>query len=218
MLQPFSFMTALFVGRPMKTFSVFVLGILLFMRPVVVIAGVPQDQLRQSVDKLVAILNDPGLKKEDKKNERREKLKEVIYQRFDFTEMAKRALGPHWQQRSPAEQQEFVKLFTGLLENAYLDKIESYNGEKVQYLNETADNNYTEVDTKIVGSNGQEFSVNYRLSNENGEWKVYDVIIENIGLVHNYRSQFDRVLAKSSFEELLQTMREKGFGTAGKKS
>src|SRR5438128_315161 len=119
----------------MKTLSAVGLGILLLMHPVLVVAEAPEDQVRQTVDKLLAILNNPQLRGEDKKEERRKKLREVVYPRFDFTEMAKRSLGLHWQRRSPEEQQEFVKLFTNLLEGAYLDKIESYNGEKVQYLN-----------------------------------------------------------------------------------
>jgi phospholipid transport system substrate-binding protein len=179
------------------------------MQPVLVAAGAPGDQVRQTVDKLLAILADPQLRGEDKENERREELRKVLYSRFDFTEMAKSALGPHWQRRSPEEQKEFVELFTSLLEGAYLDKIESYNGEKVQYLNETVDNDYAEVDTKIVDNHGQPFSVNYRLRNGGGDWKVYDVVLENVSLVNNYRSQFNRVLAKSSFEELLKTMKEK---------
>jgi phospholipid transport system substrate-binding protein len=202
----------------MKTLSALGLGILLLMQPVLVAAGAPGDQVRQTVDKLLAILNNPQLRGEDKKNERREKLREAIYPRFDFTEMAKRSLGPHWQRRSPEEQKEFVELFTSLLEGAYLDKIESYNGEKVQYLNETVDNDYAEVDTKIVDNNGQQFSVNYRLHNVGGDWKVYDVVIENVSLVNNYRSQFNRMLAKSSFEELLKTIREKKFSAPDKKS
>jgi phospholipid transport system substrate-binding protein len=193
----------------MKTLSAVGLGILLLMQPVLVAAEAPGDQVRQTVDKLLAILNNPQLRGEDKKNERREELRKVLYSRFDFTEMAKRSLGPHWQRRSPEEQKEFVELFTSLLEGAYLDKIESYNGEKVQYLNETVDNDYAEVDTKIVDNHGQPFSVNYRLRNGGGDWKVYDVVIENVSLVNNYRSQFNRVLAKSSFEELLKTMKEK---------
>jgi phospholipid transport system substrate-binding protein len=185
------------------------LGILLLTHPVSVAAGAPGDQVRQTVDKLLAILADPQLRGAGKENERREELRKVLYARFDFTEMAKRALGPHWQRRSPEEQKEFVGLFTSLLEGAYLDKIESYNGEQVQYLTETVENDYAEVDTKIVDNHGQPFSVNYRLRNGGGDWKVYDVGIENVSLVNNYRSQFTRVLAKSSFEELLKTMKEK---------
>src|SRR6266542_2773504 len=175
----------------MKTLSTVGLGmLLLLMGSVWVAAGVPGDQVRQTTDKLLAILKDPQLKGESKKNERRDKLKELIYQRFDFTEMARRSLGSEWRRRSLEEQKEFVKLFTGLLERAYLDNIESYNGEKFQYLKEQEDNNHAQVDTKIIDHKGQEFSINYRLHKVNGDWKVYDVVIAEISLVNNYRSQF----------------------------
>jgi phospholipid transport system substrate-binding protein len=202
----------------MKTLSIVGLGILLLVQSAWVAAGVPGDQVRQTADKLLAILTDPQLKGESKKTERREKLKEVIYQRFDFTEMAKRSLGSEWQRRSPEEQKEFVKLFTDLLERAYLDQIESYNGEKFQYLKEREDNNYAQVDTKIIDNKGREFSVSYRLLNRNGDWKVYDVVIEDISLVNNYRSQFNRVLAKSPYEQLVKTMKEKTFSVGSPKS
>ena len=179
------------------------------MRPVSVAAGAPEDQVRQSVDKLLAILSDPRLKQEGKKNERREELKKVIYQRFDFTEMARRSLGPEWRRHTPEEQKEFVKLFTDLLERAYLDRIESYNGEKVQYLGEREDHSYAEVQTKLVNNKGQEFSINYRLHNVNGDWKVYDVVGEDISVVNNYRAQFSHVLASSSYQELIHRMKEK---------
>ena len=194
----------------MKTLSTVGLGmLLLLMGSVWAAAGVPGDQVRQTADKLLAILKDPQLKGESTKSERRDKLKEVIYQRFDFTEMAKRSLGSEWRRRSPEEQKEFVKLFTDLLERAYLDQIESYNGEKFQYLTEREDNNYAKVDTKIIDNKGREFSVSYRLLNRHGDWKVYDVVIENVSLVNNYRSQFNRVLTTSSYEELVNRMRGK---------
>ena len=196
----------------MKTLSTVGLAILLLVQSVWVAAGVPGDQVRQTADKVLAILKDPQLKGESKKNERRDKLREVIYQRFDFTEMARRSLGSEWRRRSAEEQKEFVKLFTGLLERAYLDNIESYNGEKFRYLKEQEDNNHAEVDTKIIDNKGQEFSVNYRLHNMNGDWKVYDVVVEEISLVNNYRAQFSRVLASSSYQELVRTMKEKTLG------
>jgi len=195
----------------MKTLSVMGLAILLLLRePVCAVAGVPGDQVRQTADKLLAILKDPQLKGGNKKSERRDKLKEVLYQRFDFTEMAKRSLGSEWRRRSPEEQKEFVKLFTDLLERAYLDKIESYNGEDIQYLKEREeDNDYAQVDTKLVDNKGQEFAINYRLYNMKGNWKVYDVVIENVSIVNNYRAQFTRVLASSSYEELINRMKGK---------
>jgi phospholipid transport system substrate-binding protein len=193
--------------------------ILLIVAPdMPVSAGEPTDQLRQSVDSLLGVLKSSDLKGEAKAKERRQKLREIIYPRFDFTEMAKRALGSHWQRRNPEEQKEFVKLFTSLLEEAYLDTIESYKGEKVQYLNERLDQNFAQIDTKITDPQGQEYSINYRLHNVGGEWKIYDVVIENISLVNNYRAQFNRILGKSSYEELIAAMKEKKLSAPSKKS
>ena len=202
----------------MKTLSAVGLGILLLIQAVDVASGTPGEQMRQSVDRLLTILKDPQLKGESKKNERRAKLKEVIYQRFDFTEMAKRSLGSEWRRRSPEEQKEFVKLFTDLLERAYLDQIESYKGEKIQFLKELDGENYADVATKIIDNKGQEYSVNYPLHKVSGDWKVYDVVIEDISLVNNYRSQFSRVLAKSSYEELVSTMKGKTLIPPGTKT
>jgi phospholipid transport system substrate-binding protein len=202
----------------MKTFSAFALAILLLMQPVFADAGVAADQLRQTIDQVLAILKDPQLKGDRKKNERREKLRQVLSRRFDFTEMAKRSLGSHWRRLTAEQQKEFVKLFTRLLEDAYLDKIESYNGEKVQFLKERQDDTYAEVETKIIDNSGQAFSVDYRLHNVNGNWQVYDVIIEDISLVNNYRSQFNRVLSRSSYEELLERMRERKLSAPGTKN
>jgi phospholipid transport system substrate-binding protein len=196
----------------MKRMAAFGLGIFLFMQPVSVAAGAPGDQVRQTVDKLLAILKDPRLKQEGKKNERREELKKVIYQRFDFTEMARRSLGPEWRHHTPEEQKEFVQLFTDLLERVYLQRIESYNDQKVRFLNEREDSSSAQVDTKIVDNKGQEFSVNYLLDNVNGDWKVYDVVIEDISLVNNYRAQFSHVLASSSYQELVHRMKDKTPG------
>jgi phospholipid transport system substrate-binding protein len=181
-------------------------------------AGAPADELRKTVDNLLTVLRSTELQGDAKKQERRTKLREIIYPRFDFGEMAKRSLGPHWQRRSPEQQKEFVGLFTDLLEAAYLDRIESYNGQKVQFGKETLDKNHAEVDTKIIDSKGTEFAVNYRMHNTGGEWKVYDVVIENISLVNNYRSQFSRLLAKSSYEDLVVALKEKKLSAPGAKS
>jgi phospholipid transport system substrate-binding protein len=199
----------------LKTLSAFGLALLLSMPPALAAAAAPGEQIRQTVDRLLAILRDPQLKGESKRNERRAKLKEVIYQRFDFTEMARRSLGPEWRRLSPAEQKEFVALFTELLERAYLDKIESYDGEKVRYLKDRADGSYAEVDTQVIDRKGQAFSIDYRLHNFNGEWKVYDVVIEDISLVNNYRTQFNRVLAQSSYAELVRRLRDKKLSAPG---
>jgi phospholipid transport system substrate-binding protein len=161
------------------------------------------------------ILQDTGLKSADKKTERRDQLRQVISARFDFNEMAKRALGQHWQRRSAEQQRQFVQLFTDLLERSYADQIESFNGEKIVYGREKEEQDDAEVDTKIVTKKGEEFSVNYRLHPVERDWKVYDVVIENISLVNNYRSQFNRVLANSSFDELLRKLQRKTFDAPG---
>ncbi|HWP57253.1 MAG TPA: ABC transporter substrate-binding protein [Candidatus Acidoferrales bacterium] len=192
------------------------LGILLCLRGFSLAAESPRSEIQQTIDKVIQILQDPALKGEGKKAERRAKLREIIYPRFDFTEMAKRSLGSQWQKRTPEEQREFIKAFTRLLEDSYLDQIEAYNGEKVRYVRDRQDGDFAEVDTRIVNKKGEEFAVSYRLHRADAQWKVYDITIENISLVNNYRSQFSRVLARSSFDELLRAMNEKKLKAPGK--
>lgn len=190
----------------------------LLLHPSFAAAGPAADQLKHTVDAVLGILNDPALKGDAKTRERRQKLREIIYSRFDFAEMAKRSLGAQWQKRSPAEQKEFVQVFTDLLEGAYLDNLESYSGEKVRFLKDRQEQDHAEVSTKIVNKKGEEFVVGYRLHEVNGDWKVLDVIIEDISLVNNYRSQFNRVLARSSYADLIETMRQKKLSAPGAKS
>lgn len=173
-------------------------------------------QIRAAVEKVVAILRDPHLKPDARKNERQTKSREAIESNFDFEEMAKRSLGSHWQGRSPEEQAKFVTLFTNLLEVSYLDSIESYVGEKFLYLRETQEGRVLEVATKIIDQKGEEVAINYKLHSADGNWKIYDVLIENISVVNNYRSQLNRILATASFDELLtrlQRKRVQGLGS-----
>lgn len=188
------------------------MGMIFLLRPQIWSAGTPIDQIRVTLDRVLAILQDPSLSSDEKKKIRRDQLRQAIFPTFDFAEMAKRSLGSHWRRRSPAEQKEFVNLFTDLLQNSYVGTIESYNGDKVAYLREVQDKNYAEVSTNIITAKGEEFSINYRLHLQNGEWKVYDVVIENISVVNNYRSQFNRVISRSSYENLLQVLKEKQQG------
>ena len=181
-------------------------------------AGLPTDQIKATVDKAQLVLRDPRLKPATKQSERREQLKQVLFSRFNFAEMAKRSLGPNWARRTPQEQEEFVRLFTEVLERAYADIIESYIDEKIVYLAEKVDSGYADVNSKIVTNKGEEYSINYRAQLVGNEWKVYDVVAENISLVNNYRSQFNRVIAKSSYEELVRRLKDKNeFAGAPKK-
>ena len=177
-------------------------------------AGVPTEQIRATVDRAILVLKDPRLKPAAKTKERRDQLKQILFTRFDFTEMAKRALGADWRRRTPKEQEEFVQLFTELLEHAYADIIESYTEDKIIYVGEKLDGNYADVASKVLASNGAEYSLNYKAHLVNSEWRVYDVIAENISVVNNFRSQFNRVIAKSSYEELVRRLKEKAdFGS-----
>jgi phospholipid transport system substrate-binding protein len=182
---------------------------LLTLSPAALRAGVPTDQVRQTADRVLAVLQDSRLKSADKQQERRAQIRQIIANRFDFGEMAKRSLGPNWQKVNNDEQRQFVELFTELLEKSYADQIESYNGEKIVYGRENVSQEQADVDTKIVTKKGEEISVNYKLRSADGDWKVYDVVIENISIVNNFRSQFNRILANASFAELLKKLQSK---------
>jgi phospholipid transport system substrate-binding protein len=177
-------------------------------------AGEPLEVVRTAVDKAVQILKDPKLQAKDKKTERIDRLREVLSPIFDYDEMAKRALGAHWRRRTPAEQEEFVVVFRDFLERVYSDKIDLYGGERVLVGRETIDADFAQVETTIINLKGEEIAVVYKLRRGNGQWKVYDAVVENISLINNYRSQFDRVISSASYEELIKRLREKLDSTA----
>ena len=172
-------------------------------------AGEPGKLLTEKIDKGFAILKDPSLKSDEKVQERRQKLWEEISPIFNFEEMSKRALGQHWKSRTPEEKKEFVELFTNIMKDAYIGKTDTYSGEKVVILSEKQDKNYATVQTKIITNNGTEVSVDYNMFNNPGRWAIYDVVIEGVSLVNNYRSQFNNILIKSSYKELIQKIKAK---------
>jgi phospholipid transport system substrate-binding protein len=180
-------------------------------------AGVPTEQIKTTVEKALVVLKDPELKTPAKTSERRDQLRQILFARFDFTEMARRALGANWRRRTPQEQEEFVRLFTEVLERAYAGIIESYSDEKILYINERIDGSFADVGSKVVTSKGEEYSINYKAHLVSNEWKVYDVVAENISLVNNYRSQFTRVIAHESYDELVRRLKNKADFDAPKK-
>jgi len=180
-------------------------------------AGAPTEQIRSTVDRALLVLRDPRLKPAAKTRERRDQLKQILFARFDFAEMAKRALGANWRRLSPDEQQEFVALFTELLERAYADIIESYSEEKIIYIGERLEGSYADVSSKVLTRRGEEYSINYKAHLVNGEWRVYDVVAENISVVNNFRSQFSRVIANSSYDDLVRRLREKAQASTARK-
>jgi phospholipid transport system substrate-binding protein len=192
-------------SRPIAAAAVLVL--LLSFVPGIALAESPTEQVRGAIDRVIRILNRPDLQSREKREARRELLRAEIRPVFDFREMAKRSLGVHWRGRTPEERERFVALFTELLENSYLGKIESYKGEKIRYVKERLDPPYAEVSTVIVTSREQEIPLDYRLLREGDRWRIYDVVIEGISLVNNYRSQFGSILQRSSFDELVGKLR-----------
>jgi len=172
-------------------------------------AGEALDLVKSAAGRAMATLKDPKLKSPDKKKERIERLKEVINPIFDYEEMARRTLGAHWRRRTPAEQEEFARLFRAFLERIYSDKVDFYDGEKVVFGRETVEQEYAQVESTVINAKGEESSVVYRLRRADGKWRVYDAVVENISIVNNYRSQFDRVISKSSYEELKRMLKEK---------
>ncbi len=167
-------------------------------------AGEPTERIRFVVEQGIEILNETKLQSKNGKQVYLDRLREVVFPLFNFPEMAKRSLGYHWRRLSPVERQEFVTLFTNLLERSYAGKIDLYDGEVVIFTGEAMEDNYARVDTKIVSKKGEEYSIDYKLLRTNGDWRIYDVVVEHISLVNNYRSQFNRVIANSSYENLIK--------------
>jgi len=171
-------------------------------------AGPPTETLKKTIDEVIRILDDPAWKKPEKKQERRKLLEELAGQRFNYTEMAKRALGTEWAKLSPEEQQEFAVNFQTMLVNTYIGRVENYAGEKVQYLKETVDGKYAEVRTKIVRGESV-IAIEYRLQKSSEDWRVYDVVVGGTSLIQNYREQFRRIIRKESFAALSEMLRKK---------
>lgn len=169
------------------------------------LAGPPTDQVRRYTEIVQRILDDTAMPVADK----REAVRKVAEEVFDMTETAKRALGRHWQGRTPAQQEEFVQVFAELLERTYISKIDLYGGEQLQFTGEAVDGNFATVRGKIITKQRSEIPVEARLHQRDGRWLVYDIVIESVSLVGNYRSQFDRIIRTASFEELLKRLKSR---------
>ena len=175
------------------------------------LAGVPTDTVREYTDAVVRVLEDPALKVDDRRAERRAAVRKIAIDIFDVQETARRALGPHWQQRSPEERTEFVQLFADLLERTYINKIDLFGGERLKFTEEKLDGDHAIVRAKVITKQGTEVPVEARMINRSGNrWQIYDIVIENISLIGNYRSQFDRIIRSSSYGELAKRLRTQG--------
>lgn len=172
-------------------------------------AGPATDQVRAAVDQVIRILEDPELKKPAHTERRRAQIREVARGLFSFEEMSRRVLGRHWAQRTPEERQRFVELFADLLEATYVSKIERYSGERIVYLGELVDGDTVTVRSRVVLQQGTEVPLDYRLLRQGDRWQVYDVLVEGVSLVANYRSQFNKIIAQSSYQELVRRVEQK---------
>ncbi len=174
-------------------------------------AGAPTEELRGHVDQVIKILQRSDLQGDDKINERRAAVRKVANDIFDFQETAKRSLGRHWQARTPVEREEFTRLFADLLEHAYISKIERYSGENVNYLGESVEGDQATIRTKILTKQGSQVPVDYRMLRQADHWRVYDVIIEGVSLIANFRTQFNKIIQTASFDDLVAKLKAKEF-------
>ena len=175
------------------------------------VADSPTDTIRSTVERARAVLNDPAYQGEDHRQQRLEKVKAVVLPQFDSQKIARRTLGPYWKDRTDEQRREFIELYTALVEKAYSSSLDRYStGMQFFFDQERIDNDFAEVDTRIFDPTlNKTFSVNYRLRQVNGQWLIYDVVVENVSLVNNYRNQFNRILSKSSYEDLVQKLQTK---------
>lgn len=188
---------------------IILLGICLLTLPSISAAATPDLVVSQTVDEVISILSDASLKGEAKKEERRKKIRAAISKGFNFEAMSKRSMGKYWKKRTPAERKEFTELFRKLIEGSYISKIEGFTKEKILYEKARTKKNISIVKTKIVLSKGTEIPINYRLMKRGDRWSIYDVTIEGVSLVRNYRTQFSSVLRKKPYSALVEQLKAK---------
>ena len=166
-------------------------------------AGAPTDELRDGINQVFRILRDPEMAGDAKVIQRRRAILAAAGKIFDFGEMAKRSLGQHWATRTPAERRQFVGLFTDLMQHSYISKVDQHGGAKMIYRGETVDGDTASVQTAIPLSNGSQMPLEYRMHNADARWQVYDLSIDGISLISNYRAQFNKVIRLESYETLV---------------
>src|SRR5262245_13224411 len=171
-------------------------------------AGEPLDKVRQTVDNVLTIVDNKALQSQ----ERRAQIRQAVLQRFGFEEMAQRSMGQHWRTLTPQQQQEFAELFTDLLERSYINRIANYKAgpQGIRYSKEDVTGDHAVVHTEITSERDpQPAKVDYNLLHKDGDWKAYDIVIEGVSLVNNYRTQFNTIILKDSYAGLVKQMRTK---------
>jgi len=182
---------------------------LIIIAPFYVYAGVPLDTVKSNANDVIEILRDPKLKGESGKKIKQQKIESAADKLFDFVELSKRTLGVNWNKFTPDQRKEFVGLFRNILRDAYIDKLTSYTDEKVSFIKEVSLSENTVEVQSIAEIKRGNIPINYRVINKGNEWKVYDVVVEGVSLVNNYRNQFREILGNNPPEKLLETLRAK---------
>ena len=177
--------------------------------PALSLAGKPTEQIKETTDKIISVVSDPSLKGPEKDEERKKLIRQFANERFDWEEMSRRSLAQHWAERTDEEKKEFVDLFGKLVERTYLEKVEGYSGEQVVYENERVKGEYGLVKVKIVTQKQVEIPVLYRIKNKEENWLVYDISIEGVSLINNYRTQFRSNISRSSYNDLVEKLKAK---------
>jgi phospholipid transport system substrate-binding protein len=177
--------------------------------PSIVMAGEATDRIKVVSDKIFSVISDKTLQTPELKGKKEQMIMDAVDGAFDWEEFSKRSLAKNWSKRTESEKKEFISLFKELIKRTYMEKSGQYSGGKVEFLDEKIDGEYGVVKSQLVSSAGTQTPVDYRLMKKDGAWWVYDVYIEGVSLVSNYRSQFNDILIKSSFDELLKRLKEK---------
>jgi len=189
--------------------DVIIVLVVLLILPVQVFAAGAKDTVQGQIDKMLTKMQTPefkGLERDAKLTE----ISTIINEVFDYDELSRRTLGREWRKFSPDQQKEFVTLFEKLLESIYADRILAYTHEKIEFGKETElKKGQMEVESYIITTDNKKVPLFYRMTNKSGQWRVYDVVIEGVSMVKNYRGQFREILSTKKPEDLLQTLREK---------
>lgn len=196
-------------SRYLHLLLLWILPVHLIANPLTVGAGELTDAVKKTTDKLIEIVLDHSLNAPEMEEQRDRMIREAVDEVFDWEAFSQRAMGRHWKKLTDDEKKEFISLFGQLLERTYMNKTRQYSGESIVFLNEDIDGKYGVLEAKILTENGMEIPVIYSMMKENGAWSVYDVSIEGVSLVNNYRNQFNNILTKSSYKELKNRLESK---------
>jgi len=172
-------------------------------------AGEPLEQVKQTTDKILSILNNPSLKVAGKAGEQKGLIWKAVDERFDWEELSRRSLGPHWTKLNSEDRKEFISLYSTLLRRAYLNRVDDYSGENVRYGQERIDGDYAVVEVRVITRTGKEIPATYRLKRNGAVWRVYDIWVQGVSLVNNYRAQFNSIIVRSSYGELVRLLKER---------